>query len=143
MSTDTKKNLPSNINSIYGLNSPIFNELLSILIKEPLIQETQLKIERFLVNQSIEVLTKISLNDKFNNMDNKNLLLKLEEYRPKLEKAIKNYKINIRPIDNNNLFTLNKSDQIINSLNTEFLISIMFGRIINIVSNNLLLNNKT
>jgi hypothetical protein len=57
-----------------------------------------------------------------------------------LHKLINNYKINLN-LKNDKLSSLNT--QIINNIDIEFLINIIYGRILIIISNNQLLNNKT
>ena len=52
-----------NLNLSYDLNSPIIRKLLSILTNNPINDATQLKIEQFLKNQSIEI-TKNKLSSK-------------------------------------------------------------------------------
>jgi hypothetical protein len=47
----------SKLNPIYTSFSPIFKELLTILNTEPLNNKTQLKIEKFLLNQAKELNT--------------------------------------------------------------------------------------
>ena len=132
-----------NLNSAYDLNSPIFSGLLSILTNNPMNQETQLKIEHFLKNQSLD-LTKEKLSRNLKSSNNINisnpLISKLLETGPLLEKIIENYKINLKLID---LKLQNLNNLILINMNINFLIQIMYGRILNIVSNNQLLNNKT
>lgn len=62
------------------------------------------------------------------------------DIKSSLHKLIKNYKINLN-LKNDKLSSLNT--QIINNIDINFLISIIYGRILIIISNNQLLNNKT
>ena len=144
-SSSIKNNIKSpNISNIaYDLNSPIFRELLTILNDNPINNETQLKIEQFLRNQSLE-LNKNKISSNLNPNSNFNisnvLISKLIETKPSLEKIIENYKVNLFLMADN-LVSLN--NEIIKNTNTKFLIEIMYGRILTIISNNQLLNNKT
>lgn len=52
----------SYLNLAYNLDSPIFRELLSILSNNPINQEPQLRIEKFLQNQVLD-LTKLKLSN--------------------------------------------------------------------------------
>ena len=105
--------------------------------------ETQLKIEHFLKNQSLELMkAQMNSNSKSsNNINASNVLIsKIIETKPLLEKIIKNYQNNLKLMDDklaslNNLIFFNSD--------IEFLLAIMYGRIFSIVSNNQLLNNKT
>jgi len=131
----------SNLSLAYDLNSPIFTELLSILTNNPINQESQLRIEQFLQNQALELSKlKLSTNDKSKSNISNALISKLIEKKSSLEKIINNYKINLNLMDDK-LSSLNT--QIINNMDIEFLINIIFGRILTIISNNQLLNNKT
>ena len=133
----------SNLKLEYDLNNPIFIELLSILRNNDLTHETQLKIEHFLKNQSLELMkAQMNSNSKSsNNINASNVLIsKLIVTKPLLEKIIKNYQNNLKLMDDklaslNNLIFFNSD--------IEFLLAIMYGRIFSIVSNNQLLNNKT
>ena len=62
------------------------------------------------------------------------------DIKSSLHKLINNYKINLN-LKNDKLSSLNT--QIINNIDIEFLINIIYGRILIIISNNQLLNNKT
>jgi hypothetical protein len=64
----------------------------------------------------------------------------LIDIKSSLHKLINNYKINLN-LKNDKLSSLNT--QIINNIDIEFLINIIYGRILIIISNNQLLNNKT
>ena len=133
----------SNLNLVYDINNPIFRELFSILTNNPINHDTQLKIEHFLKNQSLE-FTKQKMLSNLNTSNNINisntLISKLIETKPLLEKLIKNYQINLKLMDDN-LQSLNNF--ILINTNISFIVSIMYGRILTIVSNNQLLNNKT
>jgi DNA-dependent RNA polymerase len=126
----------------YDLNSPIFGKLISLL-NEGVNKETQLQIEQLLKSQALEI-AKYKLDSQGEspkqNFHHRLLILKLKEISPRLEKIIKNYKTKLILMDSN-LSSLNS--KIIYNMNTTFLISIMYGRLINIISNNQLLNNKT
>lgn len=131
----------SNLSLAYDLNSPIFTELLSILTNNPINEETQLRIEQFLQNQALELSKlKLSTNDNPKTKISNALISKLIEKKSHLEKIITNYKINLNLLDDK-LSSLNTL--IINNLDIEFLINIIYGRILTIISNNQLLNNKT
>jgi hypothetical protein len=64
----------------------------------------------------------------------------LVDKKPSLKKIINNYKINLTLMEGK-LSSLNI--QIINNLDINFLVNIIYGRILTIISNNQLLNNKT
>jgi len=83
---------------------------------------------------------KLSTNDNPKTKISNALISKLIEKKSHLEKIITNYKINLNLLDGK-LSSLNTL--IINNLDIEFLINIMYGRILTIISNNHLLNNKT
>ena len=55
-SSQTKINTSnvSNLSLAFDFNSPIFKELLSIVTNNPINNETQLRIEQFLQNQSLD-----------------------------------------------------------------------------------------
>ena len=81
----------SNLNLVSDINNPIFIELFSILTNNPMNHYTQLKIEHFLKNQSLE-LTKQKMLSNLNTSNNINisntLISKLIETKPLLEKLI-------------------------------------------------------
>ena len=83
---------------------------------------------------------KLSTNDNPKTKISNALISKLIEKKSHLEKIITNYKINLNLLDGK-LSSLNTL--IINNMDIEFLINIMYGRILTIISNNHLLNNKT
>jgi hypothetical protein len=144
----------STLSLSYDLNSPIFKELLSILSNNPINQETQVKIEHFLQNQANQALELESNKLKLNTNESsstesrvgeaskisKTLISKLVDKKPSLKKIINNYKINLTLMEGR-LSSLNI--QIINNLDINFLVNIIYGRILTIISNNQLLNNKT
>nr|QWO71370.1 RNA polymerase [Termitomyces sp. T123] len=127
-------------NLVYELKSPIFKELLSIITNNPRDCETQLKIEKFLQNQANELIKFKVSNVESNTEINKVLISKLIEKKSSLIKAINNYKIKLKLMDDK-LSSLNS--RIICNIDTEFYINIMYGRLLTIITNNQLLNNKT
>nr|QWO71367.1 RNA polymerase [Termitomyces sp. DKA19] len=136
------KNKPYLSNLVYDLKSPIFKELLSIITNNPMDCETQLKVEKFLQNQASELL-KLKQSNVESNIENKNnkvLVSKLIEKKSSLIKAINNYKLKLKLMDDK-LSSL--KSRIIFNIDTEFYINIMYGRLLTIISNNQLLNNKT
>jgi len=134
----------SSISSLsYDIDSPIFRKLLSLLTSNTNTKEVQLQIEQLLQNQALEIAkTKLSSQGEspHHNHINKPIILKLAETKPRLEKIINNYKSNLLILDSK-LSSLDS--KIIYNICTEFLIHIMYGRLLNIISNNQLLNNKT
>lgn len=130
----------------YDIDSPIFRKLLSLLSNHCSSnnnKEVQLQIEQLLQNQALEIAkTKLSSQGESKNQNHihKQIILKLAETKPRLEKIIKNYKSNLLLMDSH-LFNLDS--KIIYNMSTEFFINIMYGRLLNIISNNQLLNNKT
>ena len=117
----------SNKSLVYDLNSPIFKELLSILMDSSNNQkkETQLKIEYFLKNQAVE-FTKLkkSFLDKdsiYNNVSHVLINLFLDK-KILLEKLIVNYKTNLK-LKDEKLSSL--YSQIMYSSDIEFLINIL------------------
>lgn len=72
---------------IYGVNTPLFNKLISILSQGPITKETQLQIETFLNNQGLEI-SKLPHN---NHVPSKLVEFFLDA-KPKLEILIDNYK---------------------------------------------------
>jgi len=146
---DKNKVLRKLSNLKYDFLSPIFIELISILSSNPINKETQLKIEQFLQNQGLLVVSEQSKlkqlradtsNSLMGVRKSNELISKLIESKPSLIKLINNYKTNLILLDAK-LSSLNT--KIINSLDNEFLVNIMYGRILTILSNNQLLNNKT
>lgn len=83
---------------------------------------------------------KLSTNDNPKSKTSNVLISKLIETKSSLEKIINNYKIKLNLMDDK-LSSLNT--KVINNMDIDFLINIMYGRIITIISNNQLLNNKT
>ena len=95
----------SQLNPIYNLSSPIFKELLTILNNEPLNNKTQLKIEKFLLNQAEELNTKKIASgeeNKYNKFSNA-VILEFTESKKILAKLIKNYKTNLKTEESNDL----------------------------------------
>jgi hypothetical protein len=64
----------------------------------------------------------------------------LVDKKSSLKKIINNYKINLTLMEGK---LSNLNIQIINNLDINFLVNIIYGRILTIISNNQLLNNKT
>jgi hypothetical protein len=89
----------SNINSIYNSSSPVFKELFFILNNNELNNETQLKIEQFLLDQSKE-FNEAKLEAGVNNTGQSNishaLALEFIESKKLLRKLIENYQTNLK-----------------------------------------------
>jgi DNA-directed RNA polymerase len=121
------------LTSNYNSSSPIYRELLITLIKGPLDITTQIKIETFLKTQALE-LTKEKIDAgkgfKFSNVNN-NIILKVIQSKAELSQLINNYKTNLELQEENspNLISL-----IMGSLDVDFAISIMLGRVLDIIA---------
>jgi len=92
----------SNLSLAYDLNSPIFKNLLSILTNNLINEETQIKMEKFLINKALD-LTKVEEDSKNKSKISNTLILKLIEKETSIIKLIKNYiiKLNIMEDDLN------------------------------------------
>jgi hypothetical protein len=136
-------------NPIYDINSPIFRDLVKIMITEPMNHDTQLKTERYLKNQYFEsVLDKQKLeankNKSINYSGLTGLLSKeLHEYYEQILKLIKNYKSIVISTNKKDKINNKLIQDIILSSPDEFIISIMYGRLLKIFSNNNRLNENT
>lgn len=120
---------------IYGANTPLFNKLISILSQGPINKETQIQIETFLNNQGLE-LSKLPHK---NHVPSK-LVNFFLEIQPKLTILIENYKKRLKSADLNGLSLKEKR---MCNLSSEFLIAIILGCLLQIISNNNIINNKT
>lgn len=127
----------SNLNVFYGANTPLFNKLISIfdINNGPINQATQEKIEKLLLNQGLET-TKLSSNKSVSSK----VVDFLIEIKPRLETLIVNYKNRIISGDPNLSHFNNK---IMYKLNNEFLFNIISGRLLLIIYNNNILNNRS
>jgi len=92
----------SNLSLAYDLNSPIFKKLLSILTNNLINEETQFKMEKFLINKALD-LSKVEedYNNKINSKISNTLILKLIEKETSLLKLIKNYIIKLNLMEDN------------------------------------------
>jgi len=90
----------SNLSLAYDLNSPIFKKLLSIITNNLINEETQFKMEKFLINKALD-FTNVEEDSK--NKISNTLILKLIEKETSLIKLIKNYiiKLNLMEDDLN------------------------------------------
>ena len=123
------------LNVIYGANTPLFNKLISILSQGPINKETQIQIETFLNNQGLE-LSKLPHK---NHVPSK-LVNFFLEIQPKLTILIENYQKRLKSADLNGL---SLKEKIMCNLSSEFLIAIILGCLLQIISNNNIINNKT
>jgi len=132
--------------SLYQIDSPIVKDLINIVITEPMNSNTQLKIERYLKNQYQNYLiNKQKLeSDKIKPLNYNNLtgLLnkELHEYYEPLIKMIINFKSTVISTEKTELALI--QDIILNSPD-DFIISIMYGRLLRVFSNNGRLNKNT
>jgi len=90
----------SNLSLAYDLNSPIFKKLLSIITNNLINEETQIKMEKFLINKALD-LTKVEEDSKNKSKISNTLILKLIEKETSLIKLIKNYIIKLMEDDLN------------------------------------------
>jgi hypothetical protein len=123
----------SNLTSIYNFTSPTFQKLFEILTNEPLNRTTQLKIEKFLLDQAAEYnKEKLESNKNYSHNKISNAItLELVELQKILEKLIKNYQTNLK-LEEVELPGL--ALRIMSSMNYKFLVSISYGRILNILN---------
>jgi DNA-dependent RNA polymerase len=123
----------SNLASIYNSSSPIFKELLETLNNEPLNDTTQLKIEKFLLDQAAELNNENLESGEGNKHSNISNALTLEfiESKKILAKLIKNYQTNLK-LEDAELTSL--ASRIMCSMDAKFLIAISYGRILNIIN---------
>jgi hypothetical protein len=135
--------------TIYDKDSPVIKDLINIIITEPVNTGTQLKIERYLRNQHLESL--IMKRDKDSNKNkpiNYNVLTsslqkELFENEEDLLKLINNYKTNVKHKNVKDKTDNQLIQEIVLNSPNEFIISIMFGRLLKIFSNNGRLNQNT
>jgi hypothetical protein len=120
----------SNLNSIYNSSSPIFEKLLITLVNGPLNETTQLKIEKFLKNQASE-LNKEKLESGESYKISNAIILQFLESKKSLEKLIENYKTNLILEDEELSILFSK---IMYNLDTDFIISIIYGSLLNIIA---------
>lgn len=131
-----------NLNSIYNSSSPIFKQLLVTLTNSPLNETTQLKIEKFLQNQALELNESNLVSGKselgYAKTSNEIILLFLKS-KESLEKLILNYKTNLilEDAELSDLLT-----RIIYNLDINFIINILYGRVLVIISNREQISNK-
>lgn len=121
------------VDVIYGGNTPLFNNLISILTSTPINKNTQLKLEKYLLNQGLEMSKLTNQNQVPAKLVELFLVIK-----PKLEKLIENYKKRIVASAGNDL-----KYQIIMNTPKDFIIALILGRILQIISYNNIINNKT
>lgn len=131
-----------NLNSIYNSSSPIFKQLLVTLTNSPFNETTQLKIEKFLQNQALELNESNLVSGKselgYAKTSNEIILLFLKS-KESLEKLILNYKTNLilEDAELSDLLT-----RIIYNLDINFIINILYGRVLVIISNREQISNK-
>lgn len=126
----------SNLKSIYNSSSPIFKELLEILNNEPLNRITQLKIEKFLLDQASEFnKEKLESGEGYRNSNISNpLTLEFVESKKILAKLIKNYQTNLKLEDASPEALSSLDSRIMCSMDYKFLIAISYGRLLNIIN---------
>jgi hypothetical protein len=136
-------------NTIYDINSPIVKDLLKIMMTEFMNYDTQLKIERYLKNQYFESVlgkqkSELNKNKSINYSGLTGLLTKeLHEYYELILKQIKNYKSTVISTNKKDKTNNKLIQDIILSSPDEYIISIMYGRLLKIFSNNNRLNENT
>lgn len=129
----------------FNINSPIFIELQRILNNSPLDYNTQLKIEKFLHNQGVILLTKRLNQDSDINYYKLNPKV-LEYFKNSIEELdilINNYKANLKANYVKNNKSVIVEFTIISELYNEIIISQLLGRLLRIISNNNLNNHNT
>lgn len=132
----------------FQIDSPNYLELKRILSSNPLNEETQVKIERYLFNQG-----QLVLDEKFNDIKdinynklNKKIISELKDFSSIIHFKLNNLKsdLNMKKIDkitDPEYITLIKD--ILSYLNNNIIISILLGRILKIISNYNLVNKNT
>src|SRR5882762_9066847 len=129
------------------INSPSYLELQRIINSYPIDNETQIKIETFLINQG-----SILLNNRLNQeLDinyyklNPNILKLIQSSVEELNLLLDNFRHNIslQLLKNNKKKEfLNETFELLNNIANETLITYLLGRLLKIISNNNLFNNN-
>jgi hypothetical protein len=134
---DSKNNSLNVLQStLYNIDSPIFSQLLLILNSSPMDNDTQLIIEKFLMDQyknftANKLISTQNKNINYNTLT-KNLISRLDKSKIDLIKIIRNFKVNIK-LKDGNLEDLN--NRIIFYMDEEFIINVLYGRLLRIISN--------
>lgn len=117
---------------VYRSDTFIFNKLVLFLTNYPLNEENQIRIEKFLVDQGLELAQSQinSLNSKSTNISNSIVKL-LFDNKIYLEQLINSYKLNLS-LDSDSGDNLFK--RIFLSSDLQYLITIILGRVLTIVS---------
>jgi hypothetical protein len=133
----------SNKNLSFDINSPIFLELNRIILNSPIDNKSQIKIERFLLNQGT-----ILLSNRLNELLdinyyklNSHVLNYIKNCLGDLNKLINNLKRNISKKKETDL-TKGMLIILLN-IDNKTIISYLLGRVLIIISNNNLVNSKT
>jgi hypothetical protein len=140
------------LTTIYNSDSPIFSELFKTLNEERLDDVTQLKIEKFLMDQAqIFIEAKLSSKGKNNTISNgsqgifvnrkidSEVVKQLIESESDFKKLITNYKYNIKEVCLNDSETLT-ANHIIYTMDTNIIISYSYGRLMRVLSNFQMIN---
>jgi DNA-directed RNA polymerase len=136
------------LTSIYNSDSPIFIELFKTFSEENLDEVTQLKIEKFLMNQAQILIDKTLARHRtgnkisiFETKFESKLVKQIIDSASDFKKLITNYKTNIKEVclDNSNL----SPNHIIYSMDTTDIISYSYGRLLRVLSNYPLINKET
>lgn len=102
------------------------------------LKDTQIKLEKFLHAQAELLVKEIKINKNIYSID-KNILKIFLEKKPFLEAGLKNYKVKLLKIDENLTSLDNK---IIYNIDSKYLISLMLGKVISVISHSELLQEK-
>src|ERR1700719_3069474 len=126
--------------SLYKIDSTIYQILSNTLTSDPINYDTQLKIEKFLIYNYIESFLEKKKSEKDQNIDynklNNVLLIELKNNKILLLNLIKFYK-------ENHKYDKDIISKIIFNSSDNYIISILFGRFLKIISNNNRLNKNT
>ena len=150
-----KLNKWKQLTSIYNSASPIFIQLFKTLTEEKLDYETQLKIEKFLMNQGqilIDETEKLDSQDLNNSNGSRGTFIsrsvdtqinhQMIDSMSDFKKLITNYKENIKELclsDFDNLDSLNPN-RIIYSMDFKKIMSFSYGRLLRVLANYKLIN---
>jgi len=145
---DINKAVIKNRNGSFNIGSPIYEDIIRTISNSPINEETQLKIERYLVRQGAILFTQnfnLRLDLNYTKLT-QSILAAIQNSIPELEHLLNNWRFSLSNDTTKSYKSTNLNAQarvMLEYINNTDLIGYMLGRVLKIISNNNLVNRNT